>query len=312
MSLKPTLFILFLFSLLFFPLTSRALSADATAEIANVNGTPITTGEFEKRMERLTGEGQGNFDSPEGKEELLDILIAREVLTQEGRRLGIEKKKEVKDRIDELTKEVVINEVVNYISTEKITDAEMKKYYEKNKADFREVRASHILVKTEEEAKEVKKKLDGGADFATLAKEKSQDPGSARQGGDLGFFTKDRMVKPFAEAAFAMKPNQISKPVKSAFGFHVIKVVETKEPKGFQELTPAQIQGLRGVMINSEIDQLKEKAKIKINKERLQQASSRDLAPAGASHDLAPAGAPHDASPGGEGEHTEAAPSPKK
>jgi peptidyl-prolyl cis-trans isomerase C len=302
MSLKATVSILFLFSLLFSQLTKEALSADATAEIASVNGTPITTGEFEKRMERLTGEGQGNFDSPEGKEELLDILIAREVLTQEGKRLGLEKKKEVKDRIDELTKEVVINEVVNYIGTEKINDAEMKKYYEKNKGDFREVRASHILVKTEDEAKEVKKKLDGGADFAALAKEKSQDPGSARQGGDLGFFTKDRMVKPFAEAAFTMKPNEISKPVKSAFGFHVIKVMEIKEPKNFQELTPAQIQGLRGVMINSEIDQLKEKAKIKINKERLQQASS---------HDAAPAGMSHDAAAGGQGGHTEAPPSKK-
>lgn len=280
MSLKRTVFILFFFSL-FSPWINQPLRAETEGEIANVNGTSITTSEFEKRMERLTGEGQGNFDSPEGKEELLDILIAREVLNQEGKRIGIEKKKEVKERIDELTKEVVINEVVNQIATEKITDAEMKKYYEKNKGDFREVRASHILVKTEDEAKEVKKKLDGGAEFAALAKEKSIDPGSATRGGDLGFFTKDRMVKPFADAAFAMKPNEISKPVKSAFGYHVIKVVETKEPQNFQELTPAQLQGLRGVMINSEIDQLKAKAKIKVNKERLQKASQHDDAPGG-------------------------------
>jgi peptidyl-prolyl cis-trans isomerase C len=289
MFLKRIVFILFFLSLPFFHWTKEALPAEAEVEIANVNGTSITAGEFEKRMERLTGEGQGNFDSPEGKEELLDILIAREVLNQEGRRLGIEKKKEVKERIDELTKEVMINEVVNHIATEKVTDAEMKKYYEKNRGDFKEVRASHILVKTEEEAKEVKKKVDEGGDFAALAKEKSMDPGSARQGGDLGFFTKDRMVKPFADAAFTMKINEISKPVKSAFGYHVIKVVETKEPKGFQELTPAQLQALRGVMINSEIDQLKEKAKIKINKERLQQASSQ-----------------HDPSSGGQGGHVEA------
>ncbi len=276
MSLKRIAFILFFFSLLFSPGTKQMLRAETEGEIANVNGTSIATSEFEKRMERLTGEGQGNFDSPEGKEELLDILIAREVLNQEGKRLGIEKKKEVKDRIDELTKEVVINEVVNHIATEKITDAEMKKYYEKNRADFREIHASHILVKTEEEAKDVKKKLEGGGDFAALAKEKSLDPGSASRGGDLGFFTKDRMVKPFADAAFSMKPDEISKPVRSPFGYHVIKVLETKEPKNFQELTPAQLQGLRGVMINSEIDQLKGKAKIKINKERLQQASSHD------------------------------------
>lgn len=294
MFLKRSVFILFFFTLLFSPWAKEVLSAETEGEIANVNGASITASEFEKRMERLTGEGQGNFDSPEGKEELLDILIAREVLSQEGKRLGIEKKKEVKDRIDELTKEVLINEVVNQIATEKLTDTELKKYYEKNRNDFREVRASHILVKTEEEAKDVKKQLDGGADFAALAKDKSIDPGSAPRGGDLGFFTKDRMVKPFADAAFLMKPNEISKPVKSAFGYHVIKVVETKEPKNFQELTPAQIQGLRGVMINSEIDQLKAKAKIKVNKERLQQVSQ------------------HDPSPEGHGGSAEAPPAPKK
>lgn len=294
MALKRSVFSLILLTLLFSPWIKEALSAETEGEIANVNGASITASEFEKRMERLTGEGQGNFDSPEGKEELLDILISREVLSQEGKRLGLEKKKEVKDRIDELTKEVLINEVVNQIATEKLTDAELKKYYEKNRSEFREVRASHILVKTEEEAKDVKKQLDGGGDFAAIAKEKSIDPGSAPRGGDLGFFTKDRMVKPFADAAFLMKPNEISKPVKSAFGYHVIKVIETKEPKTFQDLSPAQLQGLRGVMINSEIDQLKAKAKIKVNKERLQQASQ------------------HDPSSDGHGGPAETSPAPKK
>lgn len=300
MFLKKTVFILFFLSLFLSPSILPLLRAETGEEIANVNGASITAGEFEKRMERLTREGQGGFDSPEGKEELLDILIAREVLNQEGKRLGIEKKKEVKERIDELTKEVVINEMVNYIATEKITDPEMKKYYEKNRNDFREVRAKHILVKTEEEAKEVKKKLEGGADFAALAKEQSLDPGSAQQGGDLGFFTKDRMVESFADAAFSMKVDEISKPVRSPFGYHVIQVVETKDPKKFEELSPAQLQNLRGVMINSEIDQLKEKAKIKINKERLQQAASR--------HDDG-----HDDHPAnGQGGSAEAIPSPRK
>lgn len=255
------------------PTPILSLAGAAEDEVANVNGAPITSDEFQKRMQRLTSEGQGNFDSPEGKEELLDILISREVLSQEGKRLGIDKKKDVKDRIDELTKEVLISEVVNQLATEKLTDAEMKKYYNKNKGEFKEIHASHILVKTEEEAKEVKKKLDQGGDFADLAKEKSTDPGSAPRGGDLGFFTKERMVKQFADAAFSLKPNEISKPVQSPFGFHIIKVTETREPKNFEELTPAQLQNLRGTMINHEIDQLKEKAKIKVNKDRLQKIS---------------------------------------
>jgi len=268
----------------------------AEEEVANVNGTPISSDEFQKRMERLTREGQGNFDTPEGKEELLDILISREVLSQEGKRLGLDKKKEVKERIDELTKEVMISEVVNQIANEKLTDAEMKKYYNKNKAEFKEVRASHILVKTEEEAKEIKKKLDQGGDFAALAKEKSTDPGSAPRGGDLGFFTKDRMVKAFSDAAFSLKVNEVSNPVQSPFGFHIIKVVEAKEAKNFEELSPAQLQNIRGSMINHEIDQLKEKAKIKINKNRLMQISS----------------VPPDHSMGSPGEHSMSAPPSQK
>lgn len=269
----------------------------AEDEVANINGSSISSDEFQKRMERLTREGQGNFDSPEGKEELLDILISREVLSQEGKRLGLDKKKEVKERIDELTKEVMISEVVNQIATEKLTDAEMKKFYNKNKADFKEVRASHILVKTEEEAKEIKKKLDQGGDFAALAKEKSTDPGSAPRGGDLGFFTKDRMVKAFSDAAFSLKVNEVSKPVQSPFGFHIIKVLEAKEAKNFEELSPAQLQNIRGSMINNEIDQLKEKAKIKVNKNRLMQISA------------APA---PDQSMGGPGDHPMSAPPSQK
>ncbi|MGB3941036.1 MAG: peptidylprolyl isomerase [Candidatus Manganitrophaceae bacterium] len=257
----------------------------AEEEVASVNGVPITTEEFGKRMERLTQEGQGNFDSAEGKEDLLDILVSREVLSQEGKRLGVDKKKEVKARIDELTKEVLISETVNQIAAEKLTDAEIRKYYDKNKADFKEVRAGHILVKTEEEAKEIKKKLDEGGDFEALAKEKSTDPGSAPRGGDLGFFTRDRMVKPFADAAFSLKINEVSKPIQTSFGFHIIKLLETRDPKKFEEVPPAQLQTIRGAMINHEIDLLKEKAKIKVNKERLLKTSS-------ASHSERPAEGP--------------------
>lgn len=256
------------------PWTASPLLADAGGEVANVNGVSITTEQFEKRMSRLTGEGQGNFNTFEGKKELLDILVAREVLNQVGKGLGLDKTKAVRDRIEEIQKELVINEVVNQIAKEKVTPAGMKAYYVKNRDDFREVHANHILLKTEEEAKEIKKKLDAGADFAALAKEASTDPASASSGGDLGFFTKDRMVKPFSDAAFSMKNDEIRGPVQSAFGFHLIKVVGSRDPKNFDELSQAQLQNLRGVMINWEIDQLKNKAKIKVNEEGLRHAAS--------------------------------------
>jgi peptidyl-prolyl cis-trans isomerase C len=112
-----------------------------------------------------------------------------------------------------------------------VTDEARRKVYEdaiKSMADQEEVRARHILVETEDEAKAIVEQLKGGADFATLAKEKSKDPG-ATDGGDLGYFVKDQMVKEFAEVAFKMYPGQTSNPVKTQFGWHVIKLEDRRQ-----------------------------------------------------------------------------------
>ncbi|RTR28428.1 foldase [Robertmurraya yapensis] len=114
-----------------------------------------------------------------------------------------------------------------------ITDEEMKTYFEENKAQYgqaEQVQASHILVEDEATAKEVKEKLDAGEDFAELAKEYSTDS-SSESGGDLGYFGKGEMVAEFEEAAFSMEIGEISEPVKSEHGYHIIKVVDKKEAK---------------------------------------------------------------------------------
>ena len=113
------------------------------------------------------------------------------------------------------------------------TDEAMKKVYEdasKQITGEQEVHARHILVETEDEAKAVKAELEKGADFAELAKKKSKDPG-ASDGGDLGFFTKDQMVPEFSAVAFALEPGKISDPVKTQFGWHIIKVEEKRNRK---------------------------------------------------------------------------------
>lgn len=115
-----------------------------------------------------------------------------------------------------------------------ITDDEIKTYFEDNKASFdtqEQVEASHILVEDEATAKEVKKKLDEGGDFAKLAEEYSTDTQSKVNGGQLGYFTKGQMVEEFEKAAFAMKVDEISNPVKTEHGYHIIKVTGKKEAK---------------------------------------------------------------------------------
>ena len=112
-----------------------------------------------------------------------------------------------------------------------ITPEEIKAAYDKMVAampNVDEIHARHILVSTEDDAKAIKAQLDGGADFATLAKEKSIEPGAKDSGGDLGYFTQDKMVKPFGDAAFALKVSEISQPVQTQFGWHIIQVLDRR------------------------------------------------------------------------------------
>ncbi|MFP3894714.1 peptidylprolyl isomerase [Exiguobacterium indicum] len=113
----------------------------------------------------------------------------------------------------------------------KVTDKEIQERFDQEKV---EVKASHILVAKESEAKDIKKQLNDGADFAKLAKEKSTDTGSGAKGGDLGYFTKGKMVKEFEDYAFKDGvEGKISDPIKTQFGYHIIKVVDRKEKKDF-------------------------------------------------------------------------------
>ncbi|MBS4210213.1 peptidylprolyl isomerase [Bacillus sp. FJAT-50079] len=135
----------------------------------------------------------------------------------------------------------VQDDIKQYITLKKlieprinITDEEMKEYFEENKDQFDEkeqVQASHILVEDEKTAKEVKEKLDAGEDFAELAAEYSTDTSNAESSGELGYFSRGEMVEEFDEVAFAMKKDEISDPVKTEHGYHIIKVTDRKEAK---------------------------------------------------------------------------------
>ncbi|MBM3274354.1 MAG: peptidylprolyl isomerase [Candidatus Sericytochromatia bacterium] len=212
-----------------------------------------------------------NFSSPQGvmmlanlQKDVLDQLVERELLLEEAdkRKVGIADP-EVETRLrglktqfpDEasfkkalqengITPETLREQVRIGLIVEKLRDemtkdasvslADAQKYYDANRPRFEqaeEVKASHILLKTEAEAKDVHAKIKGGGDFAQLAREKSEDSGSKPQGGDLGYFGKGRMVKEFEDAAFGLGVGEVSRPVKSQFGYHVIKVVDRKKAR---------------------------------------------------------------------------------
>ena len=146
-----------------------------------------------------------------------------------------------------------------------LSEEKLKEYYEQNKEEYRntQVKASHILVDKEEEAKDILKKLQAGQDFAELATEFSKDPGSAAQGGDLGFFSKDMMVPEFDVAAFSLKPGEISEPIKTTYGYHIIKVVDKIDEIGSFEDVEENIKSMFiDKAISTKSDEIKNSLKI--------------------------------------------------
>jgi foldase protein PrsA len=169
---------------------------------------------------------------------------------------------------EQLVSQVKITKLVEPQVT--VTDEDLQKYYDENKATYEtaeQVRASHILVETKEEAEEILTLIKGGADFAELAKERSKD-GSAAQGGDLNFFGKGQMVPEFEEAAFALEVGGVSEIVESQFGFHIIKVTDKKaattatfEEKK-EEIRETLTQQKLGERTQTYIEELRSAAKI--------------------------------------------------
>lgn len=214
--------------------------------LATVGSREITQRDMDFFMKSINPQTAAQFQSPEGQKQLLNELINQEVFYLDAMDKGMDKKddfqKEVERMKENLLKQFAINELLANLE---VTEEEMKEFYETNKAQFvspKSVQASHILVKELEEAQKAMKEIEDGASFEEVAKKYSTCP-SKERGGDLGFFGKGQMVPEFEEAAFAMELNTISEPVKSQFGYHIIKVTDEKEEgtKSLEEVKP-QIQ----------------------------------------------------------------------
>jgi len=198
------------------------------AVLAEVSGTNITVDSFKKEIDSLPPYLKPMADSADGKKEMLETMIIRELILQDAAKDGIENTPAVKEKLDELKKRLVVEAYLKKKVEEqsKVSDDEMKKFYDQNKDKFKtadQVKASHILVKSEKEANDVLAQLKAGGNFEELAKKLSTD-GAAAKGGDLGWFSKGSMIPEFEKVAFAMKEGETSGIVKTKFGYHIIKL----------------------------------------------------------------------------------------
>src|ERR1700761_3925379 len=270
------------------PLSSLPARADdANPVLAKVNGSEIRQSDVNLAEEEL-GPSLAQMDPSTKKENVLAFLIDMKVVAKAAEDKKIEDRPEFKARLAFARNRLLMDNLLASEGKAAATDDAMKKVYDEAAKQIegeQEVHARHILVETEDEAKAIEAQLKNGADFATLAKKKSKDPGAA-DGGDLGFFTKDQMVPEFSAVAFALEPGKISDPVKSQFGWHIIKVEEkrNRKPPDFEQVK-SQIETYVARKAQADyVGKLRESAKI----ERFDQAANPPAAPAAG----APAAAP--------------------
>lgn len=217
---------------------AAAVSPDAV--VATVGGEPITEADLSFAAEDLTQE-LSQMPAEQRKPFLLRVLIDMKVMAKAGKDAGMADTPLFQQRLNYLEERALRRAFFAETIANAVTEETVRAEYDKFVAEFTpadEIRASHILVAEEAEANAIKAELDGGADFATLAKEKSIDPGAAN-GGDLGFFGKGMMVAPFEAAAFALADvGQVSAPVQSQFGWHIIRLEEKRQsaPPAFEQV----------------------------------------------------------------------------
>jgi len=217
-------------------LTLSAVSAALLAtpvcaqNAAIVNGKAIPKAQLDKLVQK-----SNQPDSAEVREQAREMLITRELILQEANNRGVMQKDIVKDQLEQSKMGVLIAAVFeDYVEKEGIAESELKAAYDQVKEQYtgKEYHVAHILVEKEADAKAITAQIKAGASFEKIAKDKSKDPGSATNGGDLGWVTEKALVPEFSKAMAQLKKGQITdKPVKTQFGFHVIKVDDSRDMK---------------------------------------------------------------------------------
>lgn len=239
---------------------------DNNKVLAVVNGREITEKDLQNTLARVPKERQQMYNSEEGRKQLIEQVVSFELIYNFASKEGMDKDEVFKVQLENVKKEMLTQYAISKVlSGATVTDEEARHFYKDNMSMFIEgesVRARHVLVADDATAKEAAKRLESGASFEEVAAEYSSCP-SKSNGGDLGYFTKGRMVPEFEEAAFKLEVGEVSEPVKTQFGYHIIKVEDKKAPqmKTFEEAKEVIIANLTNYRQNAVYTNLVNKLK---------------------------------------------------
>jgi peptidyl-prolyl cis-trans isomerase C len=256
--------------LIFVGIASTLISAPTFAQNAViVNGKAIPKAQLDKLVQK-----SGQPDNPQVRDQAREMLVTKELILQEADKRGVTQKESVREQLEQSRVGILVAAVFeDYVEKEGVTEAELKAAYESVKAQYtgKEYHVEHILVEKEADAKAIIAQLKAGSNFEEIAKAKSKDPGSAPSGGDLGWVTEKSLVPEFSKAMVQLKPGQVTdKPVKSQFGWHVIKMMDSRDMKApsFDELKAqlkqmiASDQNWQKAKFSEMMQKLRAKAKI--------------------------------------------------
>jgi peptidyl-prolyl cis-trans isomerase C len=252
--------------------------AAADPVVLTVGDQKITKSEFERIVSTLPEQAQTQAKTPEGRRQLADQLVELKVLAQLARAQKLDQDPDVKARLDVGAEQILASAIYHTLATP--DSAAMHAYYDAHKGEMEQIHARHILIRfqgsavpvrlgqkdlTEQEAlqrcKDLRAKIVAGAKFAELAQSESDDVGSGQNGGDLDTFSHGAMVPEFETAAFALKVGEVSEPVRSAFGYHLI-LVETHTTKSYEDALPEILKSIGPAAADKAVEQLKTKANV--------------------------------------------------
>ena len=252
------------------PALAQKAKTTSDPVVARVNGQALTRLDVEIAYSGLSPEVRQHVTLEQAYPQIVDHLVTMTIAAQAAEKARLESEPIVRKQVALARTQILQDAYFSDIAHQAITKEKLKAAYAeyaKEAPKQEEVKARHILVKTEKEADEIIAQLKKGADFATLAKEKTIDPAGKTSGGELGWFTKDEMVPAFADAAFALKKGQFSEtPVHTQFGWHVIQVEDRRPGKAlpYKEEAPRLAQQIASKVISDRMHELDKRAKVEV------------------------------------------------